>query len=116
MTRVGNELRTSVGQEQPPPLLQLTAGPPTLTADEELLLHTIVACNPGGTAAQLVARSGLTKAQVASSLQHLRMQGLVTSLNTVVESYAAHFPAIMMAARLSPELAANLGKDQDVNF
>ena len=58
------------------------------------MLHALLACETGGTAAQLAEGSGLTREQVANALQDLRAKGLVTRLNTVVASYAARFPGI----------------------
>ena len=61
------------------------------------MLHALLACETGGTAAQLAAGSGLTREQVANALQDLRAKGLVTCLNTVVASYAARFPGIRVS-------------------
>ncbi len=77
--------------------LQITGAPAALSTDEELVLRALLACEIGGTPAQLTARSGLTREQVANALQDLRAKGLVTCLNTVVESYAARFPGIRVS-------------------
>ncbi len=97
MPRADKELSAGVGYKQALALPQLTGAPAALSTDEELVLYALLACESGGTAAQLAAGSGLTREQVASALQDLRAKGLVTCLNTVVASYAARFPGIRVS-------------------
>ena len=66
----------------------------TLTDQERTLLHILVVSATARTASQLSAASGLSRDQVASTLESLRVQGLVTRYNTVIESYGALFPGL----------------------
>jgi hypothetical protein len=70
--------------------------PLALTVEERSVLETLVACGTARTIAQLCAGAGLSRGQVASSVESLRSKGLVTRFNTLVESYAARFPGIQV--------------------
>jgi DNA-binding IclR family transcriptional regulator len=65
-----------------------------LTDEEKTLLDLLVASGAAKTAAQLSTASGLPKETVIVAVDGLRSRGLVTRLNTVVESYRAAFPGL----------------------
>ncbi len=65
-----------------------------LTDQERLVLDVLVTSAAARTAAQLSAASGLSREQVAIALDSLRVQGLVTQFNTLIESYGARFPGL----------------------
>jgi predicted transcriptional regulator len=65
-----------------------------LSDEERKLLDLLVSCGAARTPAQLSAGCGLEREQVAQALDSLRAKGLVTRLNTVVESYTARFPGV----------------------
>jgi len=67
---------------------------PLLSGQEALVLDALSSLGTGGTPAQLRARCDLSVADLAVALEGLRAKGLVTRLNTVVESYAARFPGL----------------------
>ena len=73
---------------------QAAQSPSALTYQERLVLDVLVTSQAARTAAQLSAASGLTREQVATALDSLRVQGLVTQFNTVIESYGARFPGL----------------------
>jgi hypothetical protein len=65
-----------------------------ITADEKTVLEILVAGGTAKSMAQLALSSGLGREGVAGVLEGLRAKGLVTRVNTLVESYAARFPGI----------------------
>ncbi len=65
-----------------------------LTDQERLVLDVLVTSQAARTAAQLSAASGLSREQVVIALESLRVKGLVTQFNTVIESYGALFPGL----------------------
>lgn len=65
-----------------------------LTVDERAVLEVLVAYGASRTVAQVVAECGLSRAGVAGALEGLRAKGLVTRLNTLVDSYAARFAGL----------------------
>ena len=65
-----------------------------LTDHERLVLDVLVTSEAARTAAQLSTASGLSREQVAIALESLRVKGLVTQFNTVIESYGARFPGL----------------------
>lgn len=65
-----------------------------LTDQERTVLDVLVTSAAARTAAQLSAASGLPREQVASALESLRVKGLVTQFNTVIESYGARVPGL----------------------
>ena len=71
---------------------QAAQAPPALTDQERAVLDLLVASTTARTVAQLSAASGLPRDQVANAIESLRVQGLVTRFNTVIESYGARFP------------------------
>lgn len=82
-----------IGEKRPvegPPALDSLA----ITADERAVLEILVACRTARTAAQLSAGCGLARDRVTGALDGLRSRGLVTRVNTLVESYVARFPGI----------------------
>jgi DprA winged helix domain len=75
---------------------QAAETPSALTDQERTLLDILKASTTARTTAQLAADSGLPRDQVASMLESLRVKGLVTLFNTVIESYGARFPDLEM--------------------
>jgi predicted transcriptional regulator len=67
---------------------------PALTDQERAVLDLLMASTAARTAAQLSVASGLSRDQVANAIESLRVQGLVTRFNTVIESYGARFPGL----------------------
>jgi hypothetical protein len=65
-----------------------------LNDEERALLDVLMASATARTAAQLSASTGLSREQVATALESLRVQGLVTRFNTLIESYGARFPGL----------------------
>jgi DNA-directed RNA polymerase sigma subunit (sigma70/sigma32) len=65
-----------------------------LTDQERLVLDVLMTSQAARTVAQLSAASGLSREQVAIALDSLRVQGLVTQFNTLIESYGARFPGL----------------------
>ncbi len=65
-----------------------------LSADERAVLEILVDCGTSRTEAQIAAMCGLPRASVAGGLETLRAKGLVSRVNTLVESYAARFPGV----------------------
>jgi predicted ArsR family transcriptional regulator len=65
-----------------------------LTDHERLVLDVLLTSQAARTAAQLSAASGLSREQVVTTLESLRVQGLVTQFNTLIESYGARFPGL----------------------
>jgi hypothetical protein len=68
--------------------------PAVLSDEEKKVLDLLVSCGAARTPAQLAAGCGLEREQAAQALDGLRAKGLVTPLNTLVESYIARFPGI----------------------
>jgi FixJ family two-component response regulator len=60
-----------------------------LTDRERTLLEVLVTSSTARTVAQLSADSGLPRDQVMTTLANLRVKGLVTQFNTLIESYGA---------------------------
>jgi predicted transcriptional regulator len=73
---------------------QAAQASPALTDQEKAVLDVLMASPTARTAAQLSAASGLSRDQVANAIAGLRVQGLVTRFNTVIESYGARFPGL----------------------
>jgi DNA-directed RNA polymerase sigma subunit (sigma70/sigma32) len=65
-----------------------------LNEQERAVLDVLMASATARTAAQLSAASGLSREQIATALESLRVQGLVTQFNTLIESYGARFPGL----------------------
>ena len=65
-----------------------------LTDQERAVLDVLIASATARTATQLSAASGLPRDEVANAIESLRVQGLVTRFNTVIESYGARFPGL----------------------
>jgi FixJ family two-component response regulator len=65
-----------------------------LTDQERAVLDVLVISTAARTVVQLSAASGLSRDQVADAIGSLRGKGLVTQLNTVIESYGARFPGL----------------------
>jgi hypothetical protein len=65
-----------------------------LSADERAVLEVLVDCGTSRTEAQIAAKCGLPRENVAGGLEALRAKGLVSRFNTLVESYAARFPGV----------------------
>jgi hypothetical protein len=79
------------GLSAPPPGGETLAA---LSDAETKVLDRLVLRGAAQTPAQLSAGCELGREQVAQALDGLRAKGLVTRLNTVVESYTARFPGI----------------------
>jgi hypothetical protein len=83
-----------VGEERAAAPSSVPESPLALAAEERAVLEILVTCGTARTMAQLCASAGLSRGQVASTVESLRAKGLVTRFNTLVESYAARFPGI----------------------
>jgi hypothetical protein len=92
----GPEQKTAQPQAAPQQSVPQQGAPDlsALTDQERAVLEILVASATARTAAQLSAASGLPREQVASALESLRVKGVVTLLNTVIESYGARFPGL----------------------
>jgi len=66
----------------------------SLTPDERTVVELLVTCGVSRTVTQIAAECGLSRADVVGALEGLRTKGLVTRLNTLVDSYAARFPGL----------------------
>ena len=70
------------------------AGLPQLSSDESVVLEALSAEDQCLTMGSLRARTGISPADLRKAVEGLRAKGLVTRLNTVVESYASRFPGL----------------------
>ena len=93
MTREDAQRESGVGDER---FAASPAGldPLVLSADERAVLEVLVGCETSRTEAQIAAKCGLPRENVAGGLETLRAKGLVSRFNTLIESYAARFPGV----------------------
>lgn len=94
MPRGDTDLGVDPGRREETSPPQAVDRDPPLTEHEALVLEALSCFRTGGTPAQLRARCDLSIADLGVALEGLRAKGLVTRLNTVVESYAARFPGL----------------------
>lgn len=71
-----------------------TGGLPGLSSEEAAVLEILAGDGGSLTMGAIRARTGLELHQVLPALASLRAKGMVTRLNTVVESYAPRFPGL----------------------
>ncbi len=65
-----------------------------LTDDEALVLDALASHPTGATLGKLRTSCPLSEESLVSCLEVLRRKGLVSRLNTVVESYSCRFPGV----------------------
>lgn len=94
MPRGDTDLGVGPARREEVSLPQTAGDGPSLTEQEATVLDALSSFRTGGTPAQLRARCGLSIVDLGAALEGLRAKGLVTRLNTVVESYAARFPGV----------------------
>ena len=70
------------------------SGIPQLSSDESVVLEALSAEDRCLTMGSLRARTGMSPEDLREAVEGLRAKGLITRLNTVVESYASRFPGL----------------------
>ena len=94
MPREDTKPASTNGSEQTTAEQQAAQTLAALNEQERAVLDVLMASATARTAARLSGVSGLTREQVAIALESLRVKGLVTQFNTVIESYGARFPGL----------------------